>query len=154
MREIHDQAEATIGADAAALFATITDIDRLPEWNDAIEKVLDRPGTLTPGSAWTVQMHPARGMRWKSVSTLQEIDPSNLRVSYRTVNANGNPSHTVWAWHLTPSSAGVRVSVRWDVHLETLDRRLLAGPIKKRQLRKEVAGSLEALAAQVSAPVA
>jgi uncharacterized protein YndB with AHSA1/START domain len=154
MREIHDQAEATIGADAAALFATITDIDGLPGWNRAIEKVLDRPANLTPGAAWTVQMHPASGMRWKSVSTLQELDAKNRRVSYRTVNADGNPSYTLWVWDLAPSAAGVKVTVRWDVYLETLDRRLLAGPIRKRQLRKEVAASLEALAAHASAPAA
>ena len=146
MREIHGYAEAAIGADAAALFATITDIDRLPEWNRAIEKVLDRPGAITPGAEWTVEMHPARGMRWRSVSTLQEIDARNLHVSYRTVNADGNPSYAIWVWDLTATTAGVNVSVRWDVYLKTLDRRLLAGPIWKRQLRKEVTASLSALA--------
>lgn len=151
MREIHDNAEATMGADATALFATITDIDRLPEWNRAIEEVIDRPASLTPGAAWTVQMHPSRPVRWRSVSTLEELDAERLRFGYRTVNADGNPSYTLWVWELTPAAAGVRVSVRWDVYLETLDRRLLAGPIRKRQLRKEVAASLGALAATVSA---
>jgi len=34
------------------------------------------------------------------------------------------------------------VTVTWDVFLETLDGKLLAGPIRKRQLRKEVSASL------------
>jgi hypothetical protein len=42
------------------------------------------------------------------------------------------------------------VSVHWDVYLETLDRRILAGPIRCRQLREEVANSLVALTALVS----
>ena len=151
MREIHDHAEATIVADASALFTTITDIDRLPEWNRAIEHVLDRPASLTPGAAWTVQMHPSRPVRWQSVSTVEELDSDRLRFRYRTVNADGNPSYTLWAWEVTPAAAGVQVSVSWDVHLKTLDRRLLAGPIRKRQLRKEVAVSLRALAANLSA---
>ena len=41
------------------------------------------------------------------------------------------------------------VTVTWDVYLKTLDRKLLAGPIRQRQLRKEVAASLVALADSV-----
>jgi uncharacterized protein YndB with AHSA1/START domain len=153
MREIHGHAGAVIDGDPWALFAAITDIDRLPEWNRAIEKVIERPDRLVAGASWTVGMHPARGMRWKSVSTLQELDPAGLRFSYRTVNADGNPSDALWHWELTPQSEGTNVSVRWDVYLRTLDRRLLAGPIRRRQLRKEVAASLEALGAHVTSPV-
>ena len=64
MREIHDQTESTIDGDPGVIFATITDIQRLPEWNGAIEHVIDRPAELTTGGKWTVEMHPARGMRW------------------------------------------------------------------------------------------
>jgi hypothetical protein len=42
------------------------------------------------------------------------------------------------------------VSVHRDVYLATLDRRLFAGPIRRRQLRKEVAASLAMLATLVS----
>ena len=108
------------------IFDTITDIERLPEWNGAIEQVIDRPARLTPCAMWTVEMHPARPVRWKSVSTLQELDTDALRFSYRTVNADGNSSYTLWTWTLTPRPSGVQVSVRWDVYLATLDRRLFA----------------------------
>jgi uncharacterized protein YndB with AHSA1/START domain len=149
MREIHDDAEVIIEGDPRMIFETITDIERLPEWNGAIEQVIDGPAGLTTGCTWTVEMHPARPMRWKSVSTLQELDAEGLRFTYRTVNADGNPSHTLWCWKLTPTSAGVQVSVHWDVYLKSLDRRLFAGPIRRRQLRKEVAASLVMLAALV-----
>jgi uncharacterized protein YndB with AHSA1/START domain len=153
MREIHDRAEAVIRGDPRALFAALTDIDRLPEWNGAIEEVIERPDRLSVGASWTVGMHPTRGVRWKSVSTVQELDPDGLRLSYRTVNADGNPSYAVWHWQLTPRFEGTNVSVRWDVYLKTLDRRLLAGPIRKRQLRKEVAASLGALVTHVASSV-
>ncbi|HEY1444644.1 MAG TPA: SRPBCC family protein [Acidimicrobiales bacterium] len=149
MREIHGQAEAVIEGSPRAVFSTITDIERLPEWNRAIEQVVERPSGLTPGATWIVEMHPSPGLRWRSVSTLQDLDVDGLRFSYRTVNADGNPSYALWSWDLTPTPAGVRVAVRWDVYLETIDRRLLAGPIRQRQLRKEVAASLAALAARV-----
>ena len=91
MREIHDSACAQLEADAEAVFDLITNIDRLPEWNTAIEKVLAAPHNLAPGAEWTVQMHPARPMRWRSVSTVNTIDKDQLIFSYRTVNADGNP---------------------------------------------------------------
>jgi hypothetical protein len=150
MREIHDHAELTIPADPGALFTRITDLERLPDWNKAIERVIDRPDALTLGASWTVQMHPSHAVRWKSVSTLSEMNREAFRFSYRTVNADGNPSYTLWAWALTPTPDGVLVSVHWDGYLETLDRRILAGPIRCRQLRKEVAKSLVALTELVS----
>ncbi|HEX4176643.1 MAG TPA: hypothetical protein VHY81_12060, partial [Acidimicrobiales bacterium] len=60
------------------------------------------------------------------------------------------PSYALWSWDLTPTTLGVRVLVKWDTYLETIDRRLLAGPIRRHQLRKEVATSLAALAARVA----
>jgi hypothetical protein len=149
MREIHDDSEVIIEGDPGVIFDTITDIERLPEWNGAIEQVMDRPAGLTTGATWTVEMHPTRLLRWKSVSTLQELDEEGLRFTYRTVNADGNPSYALWSWELTPMPPSVRVSVHWDVYLETLDRRLFAGPIRRRQLRREVAASLATLAALV-----
>ena len=142
MRAIHDSAEMAIIADPRSLFDIITDLGRLPEWNGAIEKVIDRPPGVSPGATWTVQMHPARLMRWRSVSTLEKIDPERMRFSYRTVNADGNPSYALWHWEVTSQGARATVSVRWDVCLETLDRQLLGGPVRRRQLRKEVAASL------------
>jgi hypothetical protein len=153
MREFHDHADDFIVADPFVLFAAITDIDRLPEWNSAIERVIECPDQLTVGACWTVELHPSPGLRWRSVSTLEELDVSGLRFGYRTVNADGNPSYALWNWELFPQSGGTTVSVRWDVHLETLDRRLLGGPIRKRQLRNEVAASLSALGAHVISSV-
>src|SRR6516165_2578744 len=150
MREIHDQAEVVIDPNPHAVFDAITDIEHLPEWNEAIEAVIERATRLVQGATWTVEMHPSRPIRWRSISTLQDLDPEGLRFSYRTVNADGNPSYSLWSWELTPKPEGTKVSVRWDVYLKTLDRRLLAGPIRKRQLRKEVAASLDVLSAYVT----
>ena len=50
MREIHDQAETTMDADANARFTRMTDLEGLPDWNRTIERVIDQPG-LHPAPA-------------------------------------------------------------------------------------------------------
>jgi Polyketide cyclase / dehydrase and lipid transport len=152
MREIHDTAEATVGTEPRVVFEMITRLEHLPIWNSAVEEVIEQPHRLTPGATWTVQMHPAKLMRWKSVSTLQELDADACRFAYRSVNADGNPSYSLWRWEVSSQGEAAKVSVRWDVYLETLDRRLLAGPIRRRQLRREVSASLEAVANLAARP--
>jgi uncharacterized protein YndB with AHSA1/START domain len=146
MKVFTGEASVHVDASPAAVFELITDVGRLPEWNDAIEAVVDGPGRMAPGSTWTVTMHPARGMRWQSVSHVETIDPNDRRVAYETRNANGNPSFATWSWHVAPAGSGADVTVAWRCQMETVDRKLLAGPIRKRQLAREVPHSLAALA--------
>jgi uncharacterized protein YndB with AHSA1/START domain len=145
MQEIHGSAVASVNATPDATFRLITDIGRLPEWNRAIEHVVESAADLSPGAEWVVKMHPSRGMTWRSRSRVEEIDKDVRRFRYRTWNADGNPSYADWTWEVVSLDSMAQVSVSWDVYLKTLDRKLLAGPIRKRQLRKEVAESLRAL---------
>jgi hypothetical protein len=46
---------------------------------------------------------------------------------------------------------GAKVTVTWDAYLKTFDRRFLAGPMRKRQLVREVQRSLTAMASAVGA---
>jgi uncharacterized protein YndB with AHSA1/START domain len=142
MRRFHGTATGRVAAPPEAVFDVITDVGRLPEWNAAIESVTERPAELKNGSEWVVVMHPPRMPRWKSRSRVEVIDRDALRFSYRTHNADGNPSWAVWRWRITPRDDGAEVTVDWEVHLETFDRRWFAGPLRSRQLRKEVAASL------------
>ena len=145
MQEIHGTAIGRVNAAPDATFRLITDIGRLPEWNRAIERVVKPAPNLTLGTEWVVKMHPSRGMSWPSRSRVEEIDKNVRRFKYRTWNADGNPSYADWKWEVVPLDSMAQVSVSWDVYLKTLDRKLLAGPIRQRQLRKEVAESLRAL---------
>jgi uncharacterized protein YndB with AHSA1/START domain len=145
VQEIHATASSRVTAPPDAVFRLITDVDRLPEWNRAIERVVERASELAPGTEWTVKMHPSRGMTWQSRSRVEEIDMDARRFTYRTWNADGNPSYTDWKWEVVQLDSLAQVTVSWDVYLKTLDRKLLAGPIRQRQLRKEVAASLVAL---------
>jgi len=154
MDEIHGRASLRVDATPQAVFGLITDVDRLPEWNTAIETVLERPAGLAEGAEWTVKMHPPRTPSWTSISRVEELDRRELRFAYETRNGDGNPSYTTWAWVVTVAGGGAQVTVTWDVYLKTADRRFFAGPLRKRQLAREVPNSLAALAGAVTAPVA
>jgi uncharacterized protein YndB with AHSA1/START domain len=151
MRGFRGTASARVAAPADVVFDAITDVERLPEWNEAIECVLSRPDVLRPGEQWLVRMHPPRGPRWPSRSTVRVIDREAGAFGYRTQHANGNPSFVLWDWQLTPAGEETEVRVSWDCTLNTVDRRWFGGPIRRRQLAREVPRSLAALALSIPA---
>ena len=92
-------AELTVSSPASDVFGLLTDIDRLPEWNTIIVKVVERPETLSPGAEWVVQLK-ALGNRWESRSTIDEYDPAassfptgrKPTTGTRRTRAGGGPS--------------------------------------------------------------
>ncbi|HET7014492.1 MAG TPA: SRPBCC family protein [Streptosporangiaceae bacterium] len=145
MQEFHGRATARIDAAPTAVFDFITNVDRLPEWNDAIEAVVDKPPALVQGAEWTVKIHPHGLPPWKSISRVVDIDRQSGRFAHETRNADGNPSYVRWAWQVTGAGAGAELTVSWDCYLKTFDRRVLGGPVRKRQLSREVPSSLAAI---------
>ena len=145
MREFTGTASIHVDASPSEVFALLTDVDRLPEWNAAIEQVVERPATLVPGAEWVVRMHPRHIPSWGSASVVSELDAAAGRFGYETRNTDGNPSRTFWTWQVDADEGGAKVAVSWRVVLLTLDRRLLAGPMRKPMLAREVPRSLEAL---------
>ena len=151
MDEFHGRASVRVNASPQAVFALITDVNRLPEWSAAIEAVVERPSALAEGVEWTIKMHPPRVPSWKSISRIEELDHRHFRFAYQTRNADGNPSYVKWAWKVVAVGNGAEVTVTWDCYLKTFDRRVLAGPMRKRQLAREVPKSLNAMASAVIA---
>src|SRR5207245_2945288 len=82
MQGFQGTATARVEAAPEAIFALITNIDRLPEWNDAIESVAERPPELEVGSEWLVVMHPRHVPRWRSRSTVEDIDRDARRFAF------------------------------------------------------------------------
>src|SRR4051794_34227787 len=114
MNQFHGEASLIIDATPDAAFDLIPDVDRLDEWNAAIEAVEERPPALTVGREWTVRMHPPRMPRWDSVSRVTEIDRPARRFSHETRNADGNPSSVDWSWRgEPPDGKRARGSGRW-----------------------------------------
>ncbi|MEX2293426.1 MAG: SRPBCC family protein [Acidimicrobiales bacterium] len=140
-------ASAVMSASPGAVFATLTDIGRLPSWNENMTSVIDEPPALEVGAEWVVEFH-VLGRTWRSRSTVEELDIANRRFAYRSRTDDGNPSHARWAWEVAEDPTGSRVSVTWALHPVTFWRRVLLGRIRARQLaRTEVPTSLAALAA-------
>jgi len=140
-----------VAADPSALFGLITDIGRLPEWNEHIHHVVEAPAELADGSEWVVQMR-ANGARWKSRSHLEELDAAGHRFAYVSRTDDSNPSRALWSWQLTPTGTGTEVTVRWELRPLTLFRQRLAAPLRHRQLKREVRASINAAAGAVGSP--
>lgn len=154
MREFHGCATTRADVSPQAAFDFITDVDRLPGWNSAIEAVTDRPPALAEGAEWTVMMHPPRLPSWHSISRVEQFDRQHLRFAYETRNADGNPSYVKWTWQIAGHDDGAEITVTWDCYLRTLDRRVFGGPVRKRQLAREVPASLTVLASALRASTA
>ena len=145
-REFHGSATGHLpGVPCNDVFEHITNIDLLPTWNRAIEQVVESPPALTPGAEWVVVMHPSAMPRWKSRSRgVEEITPGTS-FTYRSQTDDGNPSFVTWQWLLTPAIDGTDVTVRWDGYPQTVGRRLVGAPLRRRMLQHEAPASLESL---------
>src|SRR5436309_2029740 len=108
MPEFHGSATRRVDARPDDVFDLITDIDRLPEWNACIERVVERPTPLDIGAEWVVTMHVPGMPRWNSRSRLIELDRDTGRFAYRTQSDDGNPSFGTWTWERTGTGAAPR----------------------------------------------
>ncbi|WP_035844442.1 SRPBCC family protein [Kitasatospora azatica] len=129
------------------VFALVTDIARLPEWNSALKRVIEQPAALQPGVEWVVRIRPAGWPGWASRSRLEELDPRRRVFRHRSTAEDRNPSYAEWRWQVEPDADGSRLTVSWELHPKTVGRRLLAAPLRHRRLvRVEVPDSIAALA--------
>ncbi len=140
----HGEATAVVESSPDEVFAIITDIERLPDWNDAIRAVKELPPALAPGAQWVVDVH-AMGSTWASRSEVVELDPDAHRFVYRTQTDDGNPSFAIWRWAVDPHPAGAEVSVSYDLNPRTFWRKHLLVHLRRPGLAKELRVSLDAL---------
>jgi uncharacterized protein YndB with AHSA1/START domain len=142
-----------VAAAPGDVFALITAPERLPEWNDAIVRVIDAPQQLSVGAEWVVQLS-ALGQSWPSRSTVLDLDPETRHFSYRSQTDDGNPSYAEWSWHVADAPAGCEVTVSLALHPATFWRRVLLARVRGWQLRRrEIPASLDALASRAAAMV-
>lgn len=148
LTEFRGRATAVIDATPNEVFAAITAIDRLPEWNTCIAEVLKAPGNaLAEGVEWTVQMAISRPpAKWPSRSRLLTYDPAELVFEHISQSDDGNPTYVHWRWSVAPNPGGARITVEWTGHPKTFWRRLLFARIRRKQLQAEASASLHALA--------
>lgn len=135
----------TVPAPPAAVFDVVTDIDRLPEWNKIIQRVVESPDALGVGAEWVVAVKPPGMPEWLSRSEVLEHDPVGHRFRYRTRTEDGNPSFADWEWRAEAADGDSTVTVSWELHPVTFARRVLLSRMRNRALRREVPVSIQAL---------
>lgn len=135
-----------------AVFATVTDVARLPEWNAAIEAVTETPTELRPGAEWVVVMHPPGWPRWDSRSTVEELDHDHRRFVHLTRTDDGNPSWGTWTWQVRPAPGGADLTVTWRLRPRTFGRRSVIARLRRPMLQREVRASVRQLGQLVQDP--
>ena len=146
LQRFHGQASTTIDTNPRDVFAVITQVERLPEWNKRIAAVVQAPQTpLAVGVEWVVQMSvpPAK---WKSRSRVEKLDADRFVFEHTSQSDDGNPSYVRWRWTVGSDPAGAKVTVEWACYPKTFWRQLLFAKQRRRQLKSEVPASLDALA--------
>jgi Polyketide cyclase / dehydrase and lipid transport len=147
---LHGSITDVVRGSPPGVFALVTDIDRLPEWNAIITQVVERPAALARDVEWVVELK-AMGRSWPSRSRVLVYDEVARRFEYRSQTDDGNPSYGIWSWQVADDPGGSRVTVTWDLYARTFWRRVLLARIRGRQLRREVKGSLQSLERATSA---
>jgi hypothetical protein len=136
---------ALVGIEPDHVFAILTDLDRLPTWNEKMLRVVELPDRVEPGAEWVVEF-AMFGRKWKSRSRVSDLDVVGRRFEYRTHTDDGNPSFADWHWTVEAAAEGCRVSVSWELHPLTFWRRVVFLRVRARQLaHHEVPASLAAL---------
>lgn len=139
-----ESVSARVWASPEAVLSLVTDVSRLPEWNQAITGVVEAPERLDAGSEWKVRLH-ALGQTWVSKSQVSAIDPLTGRFAYRSQSDDGNASYADWEWHVDADGDGSMVTVTADLNPVTFWRKHLLVRIRRPALRKEMRASLAAL---------
>ena len=149
--ERHATVTATVAARPADVYELLTDITRLTEWNACIDALVEEPSVFETGAQWVVRMHVPGMPKWDSRSTVVELDPRARRFVHRTQSDDGNPSYAIWTWQVDEAKDGAsQVTVTWSLNPKTWFRRTIAVRIRHRQLKNEVAQSLQKIPARLA----
>lgn len=139
-------ASAVILAPADAVFEAVIDPSRMILWNAVMTEVVEMPEAMAPGSQWVVAFQAMRVMRWRSRSRCEALVREDRTFVHRSGTDDGNPSYAIWTWTVEPEEQGrSTLRVTWELHPQTVLRKVLLSRMRNRMLRSEVPASLSAL---------
>lgn len=141
----HGEATTVVEAPPGDVFAVITDLEHLTNWNAAIRAVREVPPALVPGAQWVADIHATGFGTWASRSEVVRVDPERLVFQYRSRTDDGNPSFADWRWAVEPDPSGARVTVTYELNPRTFWRKHLVVRLRKPGLARELRASLAAL---------
>lgn len=97
------QADITINAPVAKVWALISDLDNMPKWSPQC-RVMKAVGAVKVGTK-TVNVNRRGAMFWPTTSTITALD-AQKKLSFRV-----NTNNTEWTYDLEPSGTGTKVTV-------------------------------------------
>jgi uncharacterized protein YndB with AHSA1/START domain len=97
------QADITINAPVAKVWALISDLDNMPKWSPQC-RVMKAVGAVKVGTK-TVNVNRRGAMFWPTTSTITALD-AQKKLSFRV-----NTNNTEWTYDLEPAGTGTKVTV-------------------------------------------
>ena len=97
------QADITINAPVAKVWALISDLDNMPKWSPQC-RAMKAVGAVKVGTK-TVNVNRRGAMFWPTTSTITALD-AQKKLSFRV-----NTNNTEWTYDLEPAGTGTKVTV-------------------------------------------
>ncbi|MFL0240619.1 SRPBCC family protein [Mycobacterium sp. SMC-17] len=97
------QADITINAPVAKVWALISDLDNMPKWSPQC-RVMKAVGAVKVGTK-TVNLNRRGALFWPTTSTITAVDPQK-KLSFRV-----NTNNTQWTYDLEPAGTGTKLTV-------------------------------------------
>ncbi len=97
------QADITINAPVAKVWALISDLDNMPKWSPQC-RVMKAVGAVKVGTK-TVNLNRRGALFWPTTSTITSVDPQK-KLSFRV-----NTNNTQWTYDLEPAGTGTKLTV-------------------------------------------
>ncbi|KAB7761273.1 MULTISPECIES: SRPBCC family protein [Mycobacteriaceae] len=97
------QADITINAPVAKVWALVSDLDNMPKWSPQC-RVMKAVGAVKVGTK-TVNLNRRGALFWPTTSTITAVDPQK-KLSFRV-----NTNNTQWTYDLEPSGTGTKLTV-------------------------------------------
>ena len=130
IREFHGSATRFVDATPEAVFDLITDIDRLPDWNSAIESVVTTPAELAE------ILRVGRGHETGRVAEVEQSFSHPRRINRRRTpvrvpvpERRRQASYIDWMWSVTAVDGGAQVTVA-GTHIRRRSRGACSGAVR------------------------
>lgn len=117
------RAEIVIEATPAAVWGTLTDFDRMPEWSPELVKMLSlKRGGLRVGQ-WYLGVNRRKAVVWPTRNVVKKVEPGQA-LAWHTAT-----SGATWIYELEAEGGGTRLVQRRPVPRLTLLGRITAGAV-------------------------
>lgn len=109
-----DEASVEVTASPGAAWRLVSDPTRTPEWSPVVRQSAWIDGHDSPAVGARFRGHNRfNGFRWRRDCVVTESEPGRV-FAFSTLSGNGG-EQTRWRYVLTPSGAGVRVTLGYEV---------------------------------------